>query len=598
MNPKVPGGKSTVSIHIGWAPAVSFITAALIWAQFRSYDTLDAATHFLTYQFPADNPDLHTHYPLIARPFWLLCGGNIVAFRLLCLALISTATYLFWRILRPILTAKTESSWSGLALWLTALAGIAWLPVLLGYNSLSTVFALLGLAALAYALRPTPRSTARTVARAAAALSFLAAVLATALVKPPAGLALVFWGGFLAFFILPLPRWFRLVALLAVGGLAVYGLFLFTHLFSAPGADPSTLRYFAGVTFSPLWIFETFARYARELSAFLPSLGVDLLFVCLPSLGLAAILLARHYGRTVVPFWSALALALLLISLIALVIVRQLWDGSYARAVSGEMARLYLVLWVALLPAAVVHFLLTGSKHDAPPRGANSPWIIALFFLPLTSGFGSTNTLYFSALNWTVFWTAGLLLLSRILADALGDPRLHRLYIATLVFVGGAHLFSGHFLRPYMNQPPLWRQNIPVSVGYPATTLKLDPATARFITEVRTTLTAHGYRPGDDVFGFFNLPGIVYAIGAVQPGAPWYFGTWYGGDDTDGGKLRHVPLARRQHAWIITQADVTGFKKQFHDSGIDFPEAYVNIGHTTNPATGLEIGLWKPLARP
>jgi len=560
----------------------------LVWAQFRSFDLLDAATHFLTYQFPADNPDTHTRYPLVARPLWLLCGSNIVAFRLLCLALISAAAYVFWRAWRPVFTTEGQSPWSGVAIWLSALAGIAWLPVLLGYNSLSTLFALFGLAALAHALRPTPRSTARSVARSVAALAFLVAVAATALVKPPAGLALAFWGGFLAFFTLPLPRWLRLATLITAGGLVACGLFLFVRLLSAPNADASTLRYFAGVTFSPLWIFETFARYGRELSAFLPALGVDLLFVALPSLGLAAMLLVRHCGRAVAPFWAPLLIASLFLSLIAVVIVRQLWDGSYARAVSGEMARLYLVLWVALLPAAAVHVWKTR---------AVSPWSVALFFLPLTSGFGSTNTLYFSALHWTVFWTAGLLLLSRILADALGDPRLHRLYIATLVLAGGAHLFSGHFLRPYMNQPALWRQNVPASVGHPATTLKLDPATARFINDVRATLSARGYRPGDDVFGFFNLPGVIHAIGAVQPGAPWYFGTWYGGDDTDGGKIRQVPLSRRQHAWIITQADVTGFKKQFHDSGIDFPDGYEKIGQTTNPSTGLEIGIWKPLAR-
>ena len=129
----------TVPTQIGWAAAVSLVTAALVWAQFRSFDLLDAATHFLTYQFPADNPDTHTRYPLVARPLWLLCGGNIVAFRLLCLALISAAACLFWRAWRPVFTTEGKSPWSGVAIWLSALAGIAWLPVLVGYNSLSTL---------------------------------------------------------------------------------------------------------------------------------------------------------------------------------------------------------------------------------------------------------------------------------------------------------------------------------------------------------------------------------------------------------------------------------------------------------------------------
>jgi len=143
----------------------------------------------------------------------------------------------------------------------------------------------------------------------------------------------------------------------------------------------------------------------------------------------------------------------------------------------------------------------------------------------------------------------------------------------------------------------LWHQTESIDVGFPATTLKVDPQVAQFLRYVREKLDGNGYKSGDDVFGFFNLPGVIYAIGGKEPGAPWYFGTWYHHDDTDGGKLRRVPLERRQKAWILTQADVTSFRPQFLESGIDFPDAYAKIGQTTNPTTGLEIGIWKPTAR-
>ena len=148
-----------------------------------------------------------------------------------------------------------------------------------------------------------------------------------------------------------------------------------------------------------------------------------------------------------------------------------------------------------------------------------------------------------------------------------------------------------------MQQPNLWKQTEAVEIGNPATTLKVDPSLADFIRYVRKTMVADGFKPGDDVFGFFNLPGIIFAIGAKEPGAPWYFGTWYHQDDTDGGKLRRVPLERRKRAWIITQADVVPYRKQFLESGIDFPDGYRKIGSTINPTTGLEIGIWKPADR-
>jgi hypothetical protein len=227
----------------------------------------------------------------------------------------------------------------------------------------------------------------------------------------------------------------------------------------------------------------------------------------------------------------------------------------------------------------------------------NVIWVLVLGLIPLCSSFGSTNTVYVSALHFTVFWSASLMLVADQISASLGIS-CFRVWVATLLFVSaGTHIFSGHFLKPYMYQPPLWRQTVAVDIGAPPTSLKVDPDLAKFIASVRRILIAHGYRAGDDVFGFFNLPGLIFAVGAKQPGAPWYFGTWYHNDDTDGGKLRNVSAQRRQAAWVISQADVTSYRPDFLNSGIDFPNGYTKIGRETNPTTGLEIGIWKPIAR-
>lgn len=563
------------------------VTAALIWAQFRGFDMLDAATHFLTYQYPADNPDTHTHYARVAQPFWLLVGGNIVAFRLLTLALVSVTALVFWRLGRSLFSATEDQAWTGLALWLSALGGLAWLPVLLGYNSLSTVFSLMAMTALVWALTPAAPVGLR---RSLGLLAFLGATAAAAMVKPPAALALAAWGGFLCLVLLPLPIWLRRTFVGLIAASLAAGLVWVFHFVSSADFDVTHLRNVAGLHFSPAWIVDTLDRYGREIANLLPALSCDVLWILVPALALAGVVAAGP-GKAQL---ARATLILLMVLVTVMTIVRGLWDGSFTRAVSGEMVRLYLALWVAWLPAWAV-CLVTGRGRGHP---AAAPLIVACFFLPLSGGFGSTNTLYFSALHWTVFWTAGLLMLSRTVTLALGLPHWHRLTIVLLTVAAGAHLFSGHFLRPYMHQPALWRQNVPIALGHPATTLKLDTAGARFFMEVRGTLDRHGFQPGDDVFGFFNLPGVVFAVGGRQPGAPWYFGTWYHGDDTDGGKLRQVALERRQHAWIVTQADVSQFRQQFLEAGIDFPDGYVKIGKTTNPATGLEIGIWKPKSRP
>lgn len=583
-----------LSKHAGLLVAAATIISALVWAQFRGFDLLDTAAHFLTYQFPEDNPDTHTHYHRLARPLWLLVGGNIVAFRVLCLGLLSTAAWLFWRSWRTFLATPDNWAWAGLALWLATLAGLAWLPVLLGYNSLSTFFALLALAALGPALGLDSKyANLAWRHRLTCGVLFLVLVVLTGLAKPPAALALVVWAGVLSLAIMPLSRGWRLPLIISMALSAGAVILALNRWLSRTAEDLAAGIQIAGIQLRPIWLLENLQRYARELQAFLPALGQDLLFVIAPAFALAGLVVARSCGRAGGIWWSRFICSALLLCIVVLAACRGLWDGSFATAVSGEMARLYLALWGTLLPAWMVAWFRS-------PGGETRPGLVAtaFFFLPLTCGFGSTNTLYYSALHWTVFWTAGLLIVSRSVARTLGEPRFHRWFTNVLILVAASHLFSGHFLHPYMHQPPLWRQNVPVAVGHPATILRLNDDTVRFLTEVRTTLDRHGYRPGDDVFGFFNLPGVIFAIGARQPGAPWYFGTWYSGYDTDGGKIRNVSEERRRRAWIITQADVTAFQREFKACGIDFPKAYEKIGQTTNPTTGLEIGIWKPKSRP
>lgn len=581
--------------HLLQLPAVVglIFAGALFWAQFRSYDFLDAATHFLTYQFPADNSDNHTHYNSMARPLWLLCGSNIILFRLLALSLIAGSTWCFWRAWRPLLGAEENSGLVGLTLGLSAIAGLAWLPILLGYNSLSTLFALLGLATLPNVVGLVPGIPPKSPGvRALYGLLFLVATALAFLAKPPAGLALGAWGAFLAFIFVNPPRWVRwsLLLTLAISAMTI-GTLLIREV-NSPTFNPETNRYFGGVVINPAWLVATFQRYVTELVPFLASLRQDSFFLLPPALTFAVFAWMRIFRRRASPRQLSFSFVCLGLALVAVTIRHDLWDGSFAHAVSGEMSRLYLLCWLAIGPLFVGVLWSEGAAGILARRNAIP--VAAFFFLPLTSGFGSTNTLYFSALHWTVFWTAGLMLATRCIAIALNQPRLVLFSSIALALIATMHLFSGHFLRPYMNQPPLWRQNVPVAVGQPATVLKLDQAAARFLNDVRSILDAHGYQVGDDIFGFFNLPGLIFAMGARQPGAPWYFGTWYGGSDTDGGKIRQVPIVRRQHAWIISQADITPFRSQFIASGLDFPAGYEKVGQSINPTTGLEIGIWKP----
>jgi hypothetical protein len=579
------------------ASIATAVAVALGWAQFRGFDMLDGAFYFLLYKDPADFTDTQTRFHLLAHPIWLLCGQNIVAFRFASIALMSLASWFFWRKWKGLLRTDDQPPVCFWPLWMATIAGLCWVPVALTYNSLATLFDLLALAVILSLLEPGSAGKPGAVIRWPRVGVLLLLIYALVLTKAPAAGALAVCGYFL-FCLDPRlgkrPRRVFIVcgsvlALVAAGSLLV----------AVTRADFSLTKafYIKGLLFTPNSIRELFVRYWSEIVRIAPAVRRDFLWTIGPTILAVLGALAVPVVASRKQWWRQGALILLLGAFSGSVVARRLWDSSYSSAVSGEGSRFYLLLWGSLLPVWLVG-LRRGDQSNPGFMRRHVSWVLALFILPLISSFGSTNTVYVSALHETVCWAAGLLLVADQIAATFASSWFRHATAALITFGAAAHIFSGHFLRPYMNQPSLWKQTESADIGYPATRLKIDPALAAFLHTLTSTLDVNGYKPGDDVFGFFNLPGVIYAIGAKEPGAPWYFGTWYHQENLDELKLDRVPLARRQSAWIITQADVGQFRLQFLKCGIDFPDAYRMLGQATNPVTGLEIGVWKPLGRP
>ena len=156
-----------------------------------------------------------------------------------------------------------------------------------------------------------------------------------------------------------------------------------------------------------------------------------------------------------------------------------------------------------------------------------------------------------------------------------------------------AQFVNGQVLHPYALRTDLFGQDTPTRVGSPPTTLLLDSPTSRFIQETRRILETNGFRPGDDIFAFFNLPGLIYAVGGRSPVIPWYFGRIYVGNTIEESYMQMAGSERRRQAWVITQADAAFFRDHYRRGGLDFPDAYSVVGDLTNPSTAMEIKIWK-----
>jgi hypothetical protein len=55
-----------------------------------------------------------------------------------------------------------------------------------------------------------------------------------------------------------------------------------------------------------------------------------------------------------------------------------------------------------------------------------------------------------------------------------------------------------------------------------------------------------------------------------------------------------APLERQEEARVTSKADLKPFRALPLESGIDFPGGYEKVGQTRNPATLLEVDVWKP----
>ena len=117
-----------------------------IWSSRRGFDFLDTGCYFLEYKFPKDVADTHTTYHLLARPFFLLVGQNVVYFRYLSWLFIwgsaAVMGWGFWSHLQSLFAGQRRAFPITTAIGVMLLASAtnyAIKPAALTYNSLNFV---------------------------------------------------------------------------------------------------------------------------------------------------------------------------------------------------------------------------------------------------------------------------------------------------------------------------------------------------------------------------------------------------------------------------------------------------------------------------
>ncbi len=109
---------------------------------------------------------------------------------------------------------------------------------------------------------------------------------------------------------------------------------------------------------------------------------------------------------------------------------------------------------------------------------------------------------------------------------------------------------------------------------------------------------ACGFAAGNDILAFFNMPGVVFALGGRSPGGPWYNGGYPGDRESNAFLLELAGRARVRAAYILentTEAKVAELLAAF---GARFPQDYRLCGSALWPQTGATVRLWKSSTMP
>jgi hypothetical protein len=568
------------------------------------FDFTDEGAYYLGFRNPADMPDSNTSYRFFGSKLFTLLGHDIVAMRAgtLLAMLVGTLIFLhgwgrFMRRFAPALASDVEQRRLSLAAALTAsFLGFAISPATLSYN-FQNAFCLLAAGGFLLQAATSPKDESRFATGTLVPL--LAFGLLTGLqffVKFSSGILLVGAGSF--FFLAvseksPGQKTAFGTLLLAGLGLVAFVYFIFFQSFT---------RWWNGI--GALAHLVTTGQY---LSGQLRRYGTE--FLSLLSLTL----------RYFIPVWI-----IGVPGMIVLFVLRNQARRQARVAVLGGLGVLGTLLWLTtdlgylsvIRPVGLPYFLgclillillvaVTGFiQHHAGSVHSHVPWRVVLaggglFFLPYIGSFGTSNDINQNCLYQLAPWFVLAALLLAELDRQWRTAWLSRIGLLLLTVVAAGQFYLGYWENPYRVTGPRSEQNVPTAIGEPATQLRLTPATHDFIETARRSLQEHGFKKGDDLLVFFDLPGLVFALGGASPRHHWYFG---GGQTALDDSALHLSLLdpeRRKHAFLVRNSDNDWdtFIPSLRAAGLPFPEGYQLITPPmTSPFSHVRFEIWAPMA--
>ena len=133
----------------------------------------------------------------------------------------------------------------------------------------------------------------------------------------------------------------------------------------------------------------------------------------------------------------------------------------------------------------------------------------------------------------------------------------------------------GTLWTPYNLSVPMAGQTQPLRAAGIRGQVLVDAKTAAFVAQLEKLLAEGGFRSGDPLFAFYDLPGLVYICGGVSPGVGWYFS---GRDARNCHALDITSQPLGKACIILNRPMGTDLISCLREHGLVFPENYRLVG--------------------
>lgn len=179
--------------------------------------------------------------------------------------------------------------------------------------------------------------------------------------------------------------------------------------------------------------------------------------------------------------------------------------------------------WILLLSTL---YLFNSFKSGSKILRLDKTFVFFLFLLlmPIAGSFGTSNPIFNVIQFYAVPWFGAVFLLLTLLTvrNKINSALLVIVVLSISGYVSN-HVAQGSSFMPAQIKPrSLFDQSIPTAVGNPSYILNLDPDTHNVINQLSIAAKADGFKAGDDIIGFNEIAGLVYALGGRSPGHPVY----------------------------------------------------------------------------